>query len=132
MIKENPKNGPAYVVLAETLLERGRTEQAYKVSLEGVRNAPRVAGNYRNLAVHYAVRGDMKNYVDYSRSWAELETNPQYKGAAELNYLQALMQSGNESEAFEVALRTNSDNPEVQAAANAIVEQVQKKKSKSR
>ncbi len=129
-IAKNPKNGVAYVVLAESLLERGNTQEAYKASLEGVKNAPMVAGNYRNLSIYYSIQGDAKKSLEYARPWAEREDNPQYQAVAQAHLLHELERSGNVQEACETALRMDSDDPEVQAAANAMIARCQKQKTR--
>lgn len=133
-INNNPKNGPAYSVLAEKFLERGETEQAFKWAQAGAKNDPLAPGNHRLLAVHNAVNGNMPNYLEHSRMWAQYENNPDYRAAAELNLLQALEQNGQGEEAYDVALRVDTMDPDLKAKADEIIQKAgsQNKKTPKR
>ncbi len=132
MIADNPQNGNAYVVLAEKMAEMGNSEEAFNLSLKGAENDPENPGNHRILSIQYALKGDVQNSLVHSRYWSQFETNPQYKPAADLNYLERLEFAGNKAEAYEFAMNVDSDDPELQAKAEEIIKKYHPKNRTSK
>lgn len=106
----HPDNAHARVVLAEKLLDRGETDGAVRAAEEGARIDPSVAGNYRILSAHYSIEGNLKSYLDSAKKWAENETDPQYREAADINLIRAYQANGMVDEAREAAFRTEASS----------------------
>ncbi len=129
-VNQNPKSGAAYSVLAEKFLERGETAKAFEWAEAGAKADPTHAGNHRLLAVHHAVSGNMATYLEESRLWAQFESNTDYRAAADLNLLQALQQNGRFEEAYDVALRVETEDPDLRAKAEEIISKRQPNRSR--
>lgn len=130
MIANNPENGAAHAVLSEALLERGRSQEAVQVAMQGAKADPASPGNHRVLAIHYAVEGKREEFLEHARQWAQFESNPEYRAAAELNLLEALEQNKLGDEAYEIALRLETNDPDLKAKAEEIVSRHSKRKSR--
>ena len=129
-IVSNPKIGAGYSVLAEKYLERGDIAKAYEWAKAGAEADQTHAGNHRLLAVHYAVQGDMAGYLRESRSWAQFESDPEYRAAADLNLIQALQKNGHQEEAYDVALRVETDDVDLKAKAEEIISKYRPRRSR--
>jgi tetratricopeptide (TPR) repeat protein len=108
----DPENAEARSLLAQSLCNRGEFEKCRDQAESAIKDNPNHPAGYRAYMMNIQTQDEPSRMLEPSKKWAELETDPRYTKAAQLNLLQVLHANNKEREARELAARLKSEDPE--------------------